>query len=305
MDQIEAMRIFVRVAELSSFTQAAERMGITKASVSSSVSQLESTLRTRLFFRTTRKVELTQDGRAYFERCQDLLAELEEAASMFQRGPDDISGRLRVDMASGIAKNLVIPRLPEFLRAYPKLEIELSSTDRRVDLIREGFDCVLRVGTLSDSSLIARPLGRFPVINCVSAGYAKQWGIPRSIDDLRHHRLVHWVPIFGAKSSGFEYMNPQNDAEVCLVEMQGSVTVNNADAYQAACLAGFGIIQAPEVGVAGLLARGELREVLPEYRAEPMPVSLLYANRRYLPKRVQTFMAWIADVMRPHLTFST
>jgi DNA-binding transcriptional LysR family regulator len=293
------MHIFARVAELSSFTQAAERLGITKASVSAAISQLESKLQTRLFFRTTRKVELTQDGRAYFERCQDLLADLEEAASMFQRGPQDVSGRLRVDMASGIAKNIVVPRLPEFLRTYPKIEMELSSTDRRVDLIREGFDCVLRVGNVVDSSLIARQLGRFRILNCVSPGYVEMYGIPRSIEDLRHHSLVHYVPVLGAKSGGFEYVDAKG--EVIDVEMAGVMTVNNADAYQAACLAGLGIIQAPEVGVAELLAAGTLVEVLPEFQAEPMPVSLLYANRRYLPRRTQTFMAWIADVLRPHL----
>lgn len=299
MDQIESMHIFVRVAELSSFTQAAERLGITKASVSAAISQLESKLQTRLFFRTTRKVELTQDGRAYFERCHDLLADLEEAASMFQRGPQDVSGRLRVDMASGIAKNIVVPRLPEFLRTYPKIEIELSSTDRRVDLIREGFDCVLRVGTVVDSSLIARQLGRFRILNCVSPRYVKTYGIPHSIDELRHHRLVHYVPVLGAKSGGFEYVD--TNGEVMDVEMAGNITVNNADAYQAACLAGLGIIQAPEVGVADLLEAGTVVEVMQEFRAEPMPVSLLYANRRYLPKRTQTFMAWIAEVIRPHL----
>jgi DNA-binding transcriptional LysR family regulator len=138
------------------------------------------------------------------------------------------------------------------------------------------------------------------VINCVSVGYAQKYGLPQSIADLRQHRLVDYMPIFGAKSSGFEYVD-RTEGTVHCVEMQWSLTVNNADAYQAACLADLGIIQAPEVGVSRLIASGELIEILPEFRAEPMPVSLLYANRRHLPKRVQTFMDWMAEIMRPHL----
>lgn len=300
MDRIEVMQIFVQVAELSSFTRAAECMGITKASVSSAISQLENQLHTQLFFRTTRKVQLTQDGRAYLERCQDLLHDLEAATQMFRLDPDEISGRLRVDMPTGIAKNLIVPRLPDFLRTHPRIQLELSSTDRRVDLIREGFDCVLRVGPLLDNSLIARQIGRLSVVNCVSADYAQIHGIPQSIDDLRHHVLVDYLPIFGGKSSGFEYVDSRRGELVC-IEMQTSLTVNNAEAYQAACLAGLGIIQAPEMGVARLLDSGELLEVLPEFRAEPMLVSLLYANRRHLPRRVQSFMAWVAEIMKPHV----
>ncbi|QNM96078.1 LysR family transcriptional regulator [Chitinimonas koreensis] len=300
MDQLDAMQIYVRVAELSSFTQAAESMGLPKASISSAVQQLESQLGTRLLHRTTRKVQMTQDGQAFYERSKDLLADMDELQTMFLAGQADLTGRLRVDMPNGIAQHIVMPQLPAFLAAHPKLEVELGSTDRRVDLVREGFDCVLRVGTLADSSLIARPLGHFRLLNCASRDYLSRRGTPRRLEDLVAHSLIHYVPVLGARSAGFEYLDPAS-GETRFLAMAGAVTVNNSDAYMAGCLAGLGLIQVPEVGVGKHLASGQLVEVLPDWRAAPMPVSLLYANRRQLPRRVQAFMAWIAEVMQPHL----
>jgi DNA-binding transcriptional LysR family regulator len=298
MNRLEAMQIFVRVAELASFTQAADSMGLPKASISTAVKQLESLLGTRLLHRTTRKVQLTQDGQTFYERSKDLLADMDELQSMFQQGEAAINGRLRVDMSSGVARNIVIPQLPIFLEEHPRLELELSSTDRRVDIVREGFDCVVRVGTLTDSTLIARPLGRFHMVNCASPAYLKRYGTPRRLDDLAYHKLIQYVSSLGAKPLGWEYFDGEHYTNL---DMTGVITVNNADAYQAACLAGLGLIQVPQTGVQRLIDEGQLVEVLSQYQAEPMPVSLLYANRRHLPKRVQVFMVWMTEIMQPHL----
>lgn len=299
MDQLERLRIYVRVAEMASFTQAAESLGLPKASVSTAVQQLETQTGTRLLHRTTRRVQMTHDGLAFYERSKDLLADAEELQAMFRQGGTVLQGRLRVDLPLGVARSIVMPRLPEFLQAHPELSLEFSSTDRRVDLVREGFDCVLRVGPLSDSSLVARPLGHYRLINCASPAYLARFGTPQSIADLAAHRLVHYVPTLGAKSAGFEYVDEAGGH--CAVAMAGAVTVNNSDAYQAACLAGLGIIQAPEPGVRPLIEQGLLQEVLPRYRAASMPVSLLIGNRRHLPQRVQRFMAWLTEIMGPHL----
>jgi DNA-binding transcriptional LysR family regulator len=298
MNQLEAMRIFVRVAELASYTRAAEALDMPKASMSTAVQQLESEFGTQLLHRTTRKVQMTLDGRACYERCKDLLADMDELHSMFQRGPQALRGRLRVDMPTGVAKTVVVPQLPGFLRQHPLLEIELSSTDRKVDLVREGFDCVLRIGALEDSSLIVRPLGAFAVINYVSPEYLRTYGTPRGLHDLAQHRLIHYVGTLGARSMGFEY---PDGSGYRTIDMPGSITVNSAEGYQASCLAGLGIIQVPAVGTRALVEQGLLVEVLPHLRAEPMPVSLLYAQRRNLSRRVQVFMSWIAEVMAPHL----
>ena len=298
MNDLEAMRIFIRVAELASFTRAADDLGLPKASASTAVQKLEARLGTRLLHRTTRRVELTQDGQLFHDRGKELLADVDELQSMFRRDAESLRGRLRVDMPTGTARNFIIPRLPEFLETHPHLEIELSSTDRRVDPVREGFDCVLRVGALGDSSLVARPLGAHRIVNCASPAYLKRYGTPRTLDDLVAHRLIHYATTFGAKPDGFEYFDGERYR---VLPMPGALTVNNAESYEAACVAGLGLIQVPSLGVRHLIERGRLVEVLPQCLAEPMPVSLLYAQRRNLPRRVQVFMNWVAGVLQPHL----
>ena len=299
MSPFDRMHIFVRVAELASFTQAAEALGIPKASASTAVQQLETQLGTRLLHRTTRRVQLTQDGQAYYERCKDLLADVDELQSMFQHADGaGLRGRVRIDMSTGMARNVVVPRLPELLARHPGLEVELSSTERRVDVVREGFDCVLRTGAVVDSSLVARPLGLARLVNCASPAYLRAHGTPRSLADLPGHRLVHFVNTLGARSAGFEAVV---DGALVLTPMQGALTVNNAEAYMAGCLAGLGLIQVPHLGVVDLLARGDLVEVLPQLAAPPMPLTLMYANRRNLPRRVRTVMDWLAQVVAEHL----
>jgi DNA-binding transcriptional LysR family regulator len=298
MNTLETMQVFVRVAEQASFTRAAESLGLLKATVSVAVQQLEGALGTRLLHRTTRKVQMTLDGQLYYERCKELLAEVDSLQSMFQQSGQALRGRLRVDMPSGLARLFVIPRLPEFLAAHPQVEFELSTTDRLVDPIQEGFDCVLRVGAPRDPQVIARLLGRLVFINCASPEYLRRRGTPETLDDLAKHDLVHYVTTLGTKSMGFEYPDAGGYR---YLPMSGPVVVNSSDAYNSACVAGLGLTQAPEMGVQRQLARGELVEVLPQFRPEPMPVSLLYAHRRNLPKRVRVFMDWMAEILRPVL----
>jgi len=301
MNRLDSLQMFVRVAELSSFTQAAEQLGLPKARVSTAVQQLEGLLGTRLLHRTTRRVQMTQDGQAFYERCKDVLADMDELQAMFQQGVQALRGRLRVDMPVLVARDQVIPRLSEFLADHPQIEVELSSTDRRVDVVREGFDCVMRVGPLGDSGLVARPLGALKQINCASPSYVKQYGKPKTLADLASHRLVHYVPTLGAKSAGWEYVD---EGRTRTVAMGGVLSVNSTESYQAACLAGLGLIQAPAAGLRPLIERGLLVEVMPRCRPPSLPVSLLYANRRNLPKRVQVFMAWLAQILTPYLNAS-
>ncbi|HLA73595.1 MAG TPA: LysR family transcriptional regulator [Steroidobacteraceae bacterium] len=296
MNSLQAMQVFLRVAEQASFTRAAESLGLLKATVSLAVRQLENSLGTRLLHRTTRKVQMTLDGQLYYERCKELLSEVENVQTMFQHSGAALRGRLRVDMPSRLAREYVIPHLPNFLRSHPQVEFELSTTDRLVDPIQEGFDCVLRVGAPRDPQLIARPLGQLRFINCVSADYLRRRGTPRTLDDLARHDLIHYATTLGARTEGFEY---PAGGKYQHLRMSGPVVVNSSDAYHAACLAGLGLIQAPELGVREEIARGALVEVLPQYPAEPMPVSLLYAHRRNLPRRVRAFMDWIAGVLQP------
>ncbi len=295
----ELLLVFTRVAELASFTQAADSLGLPKASVSKSVKQLEEALGVQLLQRNTRRVQLTHDGQAGYERCKDMLAAFDDLQGMFRHQGQALRGRLRVDMSLGIARAVVLPRLPEFLQAHPALEIELSSTDRRVDLVREGFDCVLRVGALEPSELVARPMGRMPQFNLASPAYLQAHGTPQTLEDLATHRLVHYAPRLGMRPLGFEV--EEEGGTVRTIQMAGSVTVNNSEAYSAACLAGMGIVQAPVFGMRPQVAAGQLVEVLPRWRAPAMPVTLLYAHRRNVPARVRLFMDWLGSLLVPHL----
>lgn len=294
MDRFYSMQVFVRVAEMNSFTKAAESLGLPKASVSSYIQQLEAQIGTRLFHRTTRQVQLTQDGSMFYERSKDLLAEMEETETMFQKSTS-LSGRIRVDMPIRMGKDLIIPRLPEFVKNHPQLEIEISSTDRKVDVVQEGFDCVIRVGNLSDSGLMARKIGEYKIVNCASPEYIKKYGNPKSIQDLNSHLLVHYAPVLGSKPFGFEYLD---DGKYKNLKMKGIVTVNNSEAYQAACLSGLGIIQVPEVGVREAFKKKELIEILPKLKAEPMPVNILYPHRRNQSRRVKVFMDWVELIFK-------
>lgn len=298
MDKIHAMQLFVRVAELESFTRAADTLGLPKGSVSRQVQTLETSLGTRLLHRTTRRVQLTQDGMVYYERCRDLLTNLDELDGLFQHDPASVSGRIRVDMPVTLARGLIIPKLPGFLQQYPGIELELSSSDRMVDVVREGFDCVVRVGHLKDSGLVARPLGKFTMINCASPDYLSRFGYPETLDDLASHALVHYAQNLGTRPQGFEVWL---DKTTQWVKTGGLITVNSTETYQAACAAGLGIIQFPRVGVKAQLKEGSLVEILPQYRAEPMPISLLYPHRRNLSRRVHLFMEWLTGVLKAYV----
>lgn len=280
---------------MQSFTRAAENLGLPKGSVSRQLQALENQMGARLLHRTTRRVQLTQDGMIYYERCRDLLATLEEMDSLFQNDPATLSGRLRVDMPVSMACNFVIPRLPAFLQQYPGIELELSSSDRLVDVIREGFDCVVRIGTLKDSGLIARPIGHLPMINCASPDYLARFGTPQTLDDLSQHAMVHYNLQLGSPAEGFEFF----DGQRChTIQTGGVVTVNSTETYRAACIAGLGIIQVPRVGMQESLKAKTLVEILPTFRARPMPVSLIYPHRRNLARRVQVFMEWLTQTMK-------
>jgi DNA-binding transcriptional LysR family regulator len=296
--EIDQLRAFARVAELASFTQAAEQLGLAKGRVSSAVQQLEAQVGARLLQRTTRRVRLTPDGELFLERCKALLDDAEHLQAMFQPAASGLRGRLRIDLPNILARDLIIPRLPEFLAAHPLLELGISTTDRRVDLVQEGFDCVLRVGPLADIDLVARPLGLMTMRNVASPAYLRAHGTPATLADLAQHRIVHYAAKLGTQGAGWEY---REGGEVRLQPMRSAIVVNGTDAYQAACLAGLGLIQAPVLGTQRLIDAGLLVDVMPEFTAAPMPVSLLYAHRRQLAPRVQAILNWIAGVVQPVL----
>lgn len=296
---LDHLRTFVRVAELASFTGAAEQLGMAKGRVSDAVTRLEEHLGTRLLHRTTRSVRLTQDGEQFIERARELLQEADELQAMFQPAGSGLKGRLRIDLSHALARDLIIPHLPGFLAAHPQLEVGISTTDRRVDLVQEGFDCVMRVGRLADSDLVVRRLGELPQINVASPDYLQRHGTPCTLDDLATHRVVHYAGKLGLQDAAWEYLDKGGTAR--RLPMRCNLVVNGTDAYHAACLAGLGLIQAPLLGMRRHVEAGTLVQVMPGFTAPPLPVSLLYAHRRQVPPRVRAVLDWITQVVSPHL----
>ena len=207
MSELETIQIFLKVAELDSFSGAARQLGLPNATVSSAVRQLEANLGTRLLQRTTRSVQLTQEGEAFYARSRELVADFDALRTMFRSGADVLTGRLRIDMSVAMAAGIVLPRLGEFMALHPQLLIDLGTADRRVDVIREGYDVVLRTGTLQDSSLVARPLGHYRLVNCASPAYLRDYGTPRTLDDLQRHRVVHYDAQLGGSTPGWEWFD--------------------------------------------------------------------------------------------------
>jgi DNA-binding transcriptional LysR family regulator len=297
MDRHAAMRLFVEVAELKSFTRAAEQLGVPKATATTTIQDLEALVQAKLLHRTTRRVELTSEGRSFLERCQRVLADLDEMESMFRLDGGQVGGKVRVDMASSLARDVVIPALPEFFARFPKIEIELLGLDRKVDLLREGIDCTIRGGPI-DAGLAAIDLdvGDVKSVNVVSPAYLKKHGKPKSLSDLRNHYLVHYASTFGDEPDGFEYFDGERTQQV---KMKSFITVATIDAYKAASLAGLGICQNLRIGVRSYLKRGLLVEVLPAFQARPSShAKIVYPQRRSLAMRVRVFIEWVTPVLR-------
>lgn len=293
---LESLRIFVKVAELGSFTRAAEQLGIPKARVSTRVQHFEHELGARLLQRSTRVVRLTSDGEQLMARARNLLSEFEELSTLFQSARS-LRGRVRIDMPVSIARDLVFPRLPELLGPHPELHVVVSTTDRLVEVLREGFDCVLRVGEVRDSELVRRRLGTYRMMNCVSPSYARRYGLPQRLEDLDRHYVVHYSANLGGESPTFEYPEAGRYRQW---PMRSLVTVNGVDAYLAACLAGLGIIQSPRSALLALVMAGDLVEVLPNHQSAPMPVTLLHAHGKQPPRRVRVVITWLTELLTPH-----
>lgn len=295
MDRFQSMQLFTRIVELGSFTRAAEDLQLPRASVTLAVQDLEKRLGTRLLQRTTRHVSTTPDGQAYYERCQRLLADLEEAESAFGSALLKPRGKLRVDLQGTLARHFVLPRIGEFCERYPDVELEIGLGDRLVDLVREGVDCVLRGGELRDSTMVARRVALLQQVTCASREYLRRHGTPTTVDALRGHQAVNFLSQRTGKPLPFDLLV---DGVARSVQLKGPVAVSDADAYHACCAAHLGLIQVPRYHIAPRLADGSLCEVLADCRPAPMPVSVLYPHSRQLSPRVRVFVDWLAQVMQ-------
>lgn len=298
MDRIDELKVFIRLAESQSFTKTADLLHIPRSTVSMALQDLERRVGARLLNRTTRQVSLTQDGGAFYERALRLLADYEETETLFHHTTAKPGGRLRINVPGRLGRLIIAPALPDFFTQYPDIEIDMGVTDRTVDLVQEGIDCVIRVGPLADSSLISRKIGDLALYNCASPSYLARHGTPRSIADLDTHYAVNYASPASGRTEEWEYAQA---GKVHTVKLRARVTVNNAEAYIACCLAGLGLIQIPAYDVEAHLDAGELVEVMNDLRAAPMPITLLNPHRQHASRRLQVFVEWVTALLMSRL----
>ncbi|MDK1375341.1 MULTISPECIES: LysR family transcriptional regulator [unclassified Sinorhizobium] len=291
MDRLDAMRVFSRVVERRSFTLASEDLGLPRSTVTDAVKQLEARLGVRLLQRTTRHVSPTLDGEAYYQRCITIVDDIEDAEGAFAGAKP--KGLLRVDVHGTLARHFVLPSLPAFLETYPDIELYMSEGDRLVDLVREGIDCVLRVGEPQTSDMIGRRVAMLDEITCASPGYIARFGVPKAFDELDGHRMI------GFRSSATGNLLPLEfveEGDVRTATLPATIAVNAAESFVAAARLGLGLIQVPRYHVEGDLQNGALVEVLRHCRPTPTPVSLFYPRSRQLSPRVRVFIDWLVKV---------
>ena len=288
MDRIDAMRLFARVVERRSFTLAAQDLAVPRSTATEVVKQLEARLGVRLLQRTTRFVAPTLDGDAYYRHCVKVVADIEEGEAAFSGAKP--SGVLHVDVHGTLARHFMLPGLPRFLEQYPDLQLFISEGDRLVDLVKEGVDCVLRVGELPSSGMVARRVAMLEEGTFVSPAYVTRYGEVRTLDDLEKHRIVgfvssatgHVLPLEFSVGGKLRHLTPRV-----------AVSVTAAETMVSAARLGLGIIQVPSYHIARDLAAGTLVEILQDFRPSPTPVSLLYPRSRQLSPRVRVFIDWL------------
>ncbi|QNW94467.1 LysR family transcriptional regulator [Acinetobacter seifertii] len=290
MDRLQQFFIFTEVAKRQSFSEVAHRLDLPRSTVTSAIQQLETHYGVRLFHRTTRKVSLTQDGQRILPECQNLLLDYEQLEQLIQTQKQHYRGTLKISMPSRIVHQVIIPELSDFYHRYPDIHLQLNSSDDMTDLIEKGIDCVVRVGELDSSSLIARLIGHLVMVNCASPHYLEQYGTPEQLEDLSQHKLINYAGAVGEKQGVFVYSGGT-------VMMDSALSVNNTEAYSAAACAGLGIIQVPYYDVQDKIEQGILVEVLGAYSAASLPLNILYPNRSYIPKRLEVFMNWVGEVL--------
>lgn len=295
MFDLRALTIFVRVAERRSFVRAAQDLGITQSGVSNAVSRLEGELGVRLLSRTTRRVNLTEDGAAFFDRCRHILAELEETERVLRRARLTPAGRLRVDLPVAFGRIKVVPLLGAFRAQYPELELALSFTDRYVDLVEEGVDVAVRFGPLRDSSLIARRLTdtRFRTVG--APAYFARHGRPRRPEDLARHNCIAFMARDTRLAREWRFRRGGEDVQVA---PRGDMSLSDGAALCAGVTAGYGIAQMHDYYTDEAIDRGALEPVLERFRPSADPISLVYPSTRHLAARVRVFIDFMVASFR-------
>jgi LysR family transcriptional regulator, regulator for bpeEF and oprC len=287
--------IFLRSAQYQSFSEAARQLSMSPSAVSRAVARLEEDLGIRLLQRTTRSLTLTEDGTKYFERCQQILDELEAAELEIKQSRSIPTGTLRLNLSIAIGKMYIAPRLPEFALQYPDLKLNVSFSDRLSDMVEEGIDATVRVGMSTDSSLMMQGMAMTYAVTCAAPSYLKQAGTPSKPEEIADHRCVNFV--LPQTRREIEWKFKRAGKEISL-PINSYLQFDYAEALLMAACQGAGIIQAPKYIVAGAIAKGELQPILMEYRSpESKPISIVYPQKKYLSAKVQVFIEFMTALM--------
>jgi DNA-binding transcriptional LysR family regulator len=299
MDRIDAMQVFVRVVESGSFTKAAETLQASKTRVTQGVQQLETHLRVKLLHRTTRKVKVTADGAAYYERAVRLLADLDDADSSLSAASAVPRGRLRVDVPSTIAVLILMPALPDFVARYPDIQLDVGVSDRKVDLIDENVDCVVRGGSITDPSLRARHVADLPLGLYAAPAYLARAGTPAHPHALQdsHHRIVGYR---GARAAAPLVPAMRRGREEVHAHGRHALLVDDGNALLAAGVAGLGVMWLPRYIARGPVTRGELVPLFEDWQLEPMPLFVAFPPSRNVSRKLRVFIDWIVELVAQH-----
>ena len=299
MDRFDAMKAFVRVVETGSFTRAAATLHMSRTTVTQLVQQLETRLRLKLLNRTTRKVNVTADGAAYYERIVQVLDTLEEIETSLPHAAALPRGQLRVDVPSPLAALLLVPALPTFHALYPDIVLDMGASDRMVDVIADNVDCVIRGGDITDQSLMARKLADLPLGVYAAPAYLQRVGTPLHPLDLQDsaHRIVRFR--WGRGGNGFPYVMHREGKSV-KIHGQYVLSIDDGNAYLAAGVAGLGVLWLPDYMARPHVVRGELLPLFEAWTVDPMPLHLAYPPNRHVSKKLRVFIDWVAELMARH-----
>lgn len=299
MDHLLAIRVFARVVEAGTFTKAADSLSMPKPTVTKLVQTLEGHLRVRLLHRTTRRVTVTPDGAAYYERTARLLNELEDIEAGMTNAQASPRGRLRIDIGGSPARLILIPALPEFHARYPDVQIDLGVSDRNVDLMSENIDCVIRGGEITDQSLVARRIGELPWVTCATPAYLSKHGTPTHPSELEgEQHLV--ATYFSARTGRTLPLNFSRGGEEYQISGRYVVAVNESNAHIAVGLTGLGIIQTPTFMACPHLQSGELVTVLDDWAPAHHPVYVVFPPNRHQSAKLRVFVDWVVDLFGKH-----
>ncbi|GJG98000.1 LysR family transcriptional regulator [Cupriavidus pauculus] len=299
MDRLVSMQAFTRVVDVGSFARAAESLDLPKATLTRLIQNLETHLGVKLLHRTTRRISVTTDGAAYYERCVRILADVEEAEQSLTRHNNSPRGTLAVDTTSGLAQMVLMPQLHDFFNAYPELKLELTINGKPIDLLKEGVDVVLRVGAL-DEAMVARRIGQVKLAFYASPIYLRRFGTPHDLTELSQHKAINFLSNRTGRETPWTLSRGGERSEVLLPSV---ISTNDADVYLGCTLEGHGIARISRAMAEPYINSGRLVEVMTEWQTDELPISAMYPQNRHLSAKVRVFVNWAAEIFSRHPHF--